>query len=410
MAVATFDFTNLRIILPAGDVTIEVGRDLYSAWKRAALVGSNTSAPPAFRASVGGDPLGGGLSAGAYFFLQNQDGWRIRPAEANATVSLTGNLIAEDESLPLTTPTLGAFTVLINGIQPITQGTGDILLQTQIGGYGGIVVYDVINGIAGTAFPVGTHNVPSNNLTDTLAIAASVNADTIEVNGLLTLDQDLTKFKIKGSTNSRLDRLSISGFDIDECAVEDMEVAGDGQGTVEMFRCNLDNISGMVGTFWECGFMNTVTLATGVSHFIDCFSEVQGNTKPVFNCNNVLVDVGMRRYTGGLSVTNSNNAANDLSFDLLSADLLLNASVTEGDIVVRGIGTLTQNQGVNVTLVKNGFVDGLDVKLIKALDAGNITITGTNPFLITVLDPDDNVTVIGTWTVTPDGKTRTRIS
>jgi hypothetical protein len=366
------------------------------------------SAPPAFRASVGGDPLGSGLEAGAYFFLQNQDGWRIRPAEANATVTLTGNLIPEDPDLPLTTPTLGAFTVLINNIQPITQGTSLLLGTTQTAVYNGKVVYDVITGVAGTTYPTGTHSQPSNNLTDALAIAASTGADTLEVHGLLTLDQDVTKFRIIGGTNSRLDRLSLAGFDIDESIIEDMEVAGDGQGTVEMVRCNLDNTTGMVGTFRDCGFMNTVTLATGTTYIIDCFSEVQGNTKPVLNCNNVLVDVGFRRYTGGLSVINSNNAGSTLSFDLASADLLLNASVAEGDIVVRGIGTMTQNQGANVVLVKNGFVDGLDVKLIKALDAGNVTITGSSPFVVEVLDPDDNVTPIARFDVSADGRTRTR--
>jgi hypothetical protein len=271
-----------------------------------------------------------------------------------------------------------------------------------------VVVYDVINGVAGTAYPIGTHSQPSDNLTDALIIAAAVGADTIEVNGLLTLDQDLTKFKIRGSTNSRLDRLSIAGFDIDESKIEDMEVAGDGQGTVEMVRCNLDGVQGMTGTFWDCGLMNTLTLATGTSYFINCFSEVQGNTKPVLDCNNVLVDVGFRRYTGGLSVINCDNVANTMSLDVLGASLLLNASVTEGDIVVRGVGTLAQNQGVNVVLTKDGFVDGLDVKLIKALDAGNVTVTGSNPFVVEVLDPDDNVTPIARFDVSPDGRTRTR--
>jgi hypothetical protein len=283
------------------------------------------------------------------------------------------------------------------------------LENSQIGAFhGGVVVYDSINGVAGTEFPIGTHSQPVNNLSDAKTIAANVNADTIAVVGVLTLDQALNKFRIRGATNSRLDRLVLAGFDLDESSVEDMEVSGIGQGTVEMSRCNLDNISGMIGTFWECGFMNTVTLATGTTYFVNCFSEIQGDTKPVLDCNSVLVDVGFRRWTGGLSVTNSNNVSSTLSFDLVAADLLLNASVSEGDIVVRGVGTLTQNQGANVVLVKNGFVDGLDVKLIKALDAGNVTVTGANPFVVEVLDPDDGVTVIARFDVSADGRTRTR--
>jgi hypothetical protein len=409
MAVATFDFTNLRIILPAGDVTVEVERDLYSAWKRASLLSSaNMAAPPAFRASVGGDPLGGGLDAGAYFFLQNQDGWRIRPAEADATVTLTGNIIPEDPLLPLSTPTLGAFTVLINNIQPITQGTSEILEVSQQTLYMSTVFFDAISGVAGTIFPTGTAEQPSNNLTDALAIMADVGANILSVRGLLTLDQDFTKKKIVGTTNTLLDRVSLATFDVDETTFMGLEIAGTGQGTVLMERCLLDNIDGMVGEWKDCGFLNNVTLATGTSYFIDCWSAVQGNTKPTLNCGNVLVDVGFRRYTGGLSVLNFSNALNTGSFDLVSADLLLNASVSAGDIVVRGVGTFTNNSTGTPTIVKNGFVDGLDVKLIKALDAGNVTITGSSPFVVEVLDPDDNITPIARFDVSADGRTRTR--
>jgi hypothetical protein len=142
MADATFDGVNLVITLPLGQTSIDVETDLYSAWKRFLLTGpypeSTRKYPPAFR-TIGGDPLVSGLEAGAYFFLQNNEGWRIRPAEADATVTVIGNLAGEDGDLPLTTPTLGGFTVLLNGLQPVTQGTSDILLNQQDALYNGQV-------------------------------------------------------------------------------------------------------------------------------------------------------------------------------------------------------------------------------------------------------------------------------
>jgi len=126
----TFDGPNLRIILDPTETDIDVERDLYSEWKVFVLVGDNSKFPPAFR-TIGGDPLNPSLDAGSYFFLQNQDGWRIRPGEADNTVQFTGNLAAEDVTLPLTVPTLGAFTVLLNGLQPITQGTENLLSGQQ---------------------------------------------------------------------------------------------------------------------------------------------------------------------------------------------------------------------------------------------------------------------------------------
>ncbi len=117
----SFDGENLLITLDAGVTSVDAQTDLYSDWKEFFKTGTNSRFPLAFRASVGGDPLTPGLDAGAYFFLQNQLGWRIRPAEENATITLEGNLIAEDTTLPVVVPTVGAFTVLILGLQPITQ-------------------------------------------------------------------------------------------------------------------------------------------------------------------------------------------------------------------------------------------------------------------------------------------------
>lgn len=66
------------------------------------------------------------VASGTFFFIQNNLGWRIRPAEADATVFLTGNLAPEDSSLPIMIPTIGAYTVLVDGLQPITQNIDTI--------------------------------------------------------------------------------------------------------------------------------------------------------------------------------------------------------------------------------------------------------------------------------------------
>ena len=133
MADATFDGINLIITLPPGQILVDTERDLYSAWKRFMLADKeNMRFPIAFRGSEGGTPLTGSLDTGAYFFLQNQFGWRIRPSEEDITINFTGNLVPEDLSLPLIIPTIGDFTVLILGLQPITQGVQGLVLIEQM--------------------------------------------------------------------------------------------------------------------------------------------------------------------------------------------------------------------------------------------------------------------------------------
>jgi len=127
-----FDGDNLVITLDAptdGILTIDAEVGLYNAWKDWMLESyANRKYPQAFR-TVGGDSLTPGIDAGAYFFIQNNLGWRIRPFEADATVFLTGNLAPEDSTLPIMIPTIGTYTVLVDGLQPITQNVDTIIEQ-----------------------------------------------------------------------------------------------------------------------------------------------------------------------------------------------------------------------------------------------------------------------------------------
>lgn len=124
----TFDGTNLIMTLPSATPDIDSEVDLYSDWKEW-VKGTGHLYAPAFR-SIAGDPLNATLDAAPYFFIRNDFGWRIRPAEENATVFITGSLIAEDSTLPIIIPTIGAYTVLILGLQPVTQNV-DILTQAD---------------------------------------------------------------------------------------------------------------------------------------------------------------------------------------------------------------------------------------------------------------------------------------
>ena len=77
---------------------------------------------PSLFDTFGGDELIiGSLFAGAYFKVRNDNGWRFRPFEADHTVFATDNLPAKSSLLPIMIPTIGAFTVLIDGIRPNTE-------------------------------------------------------------------------------------------------------------------------------------------------------------------------------------------------------------------------------------------------------------------------------------------------
>lgn len=108
----TFDSTAKRIVLDSTNVTAQA---IYSAWVDWVATSDNAKYLPAFR-SVGGDDLGSGLSIPPYYFLQN--GWYIRPMEANQTLTITGNLFVDGGGDPVVA-TLGVFNVLTKLVVPV---------------------------------------------------------------------------------------------------------------------------------------------------------------------------------------------------------------------------------------------------------------------------------------------------
>lgn len=98
------------IVVKAGFTVLDVKLDLYSPWKEWQLTDDNAKYAQAFLA-IGGDPIGGGLYAGSYYFLSN--GWKIRPQEADHTLTLVGNIFGEGGA-QIITPTVGGFTVAVN--------------------------------------------------------------------------------------------------------------------------------------------------------------------------------------------------------------------------------------------------------------------------------------------------------
>lgn len=164
MAIA-FDPSTKRIVLDSSYVEV---KDIYSDWKRWVQTGDNAKYLPAFRV-VGGDDLGSGLYVSLYCFLLN--GWRIRPMEANHTLTLHGNISVDGGGDPVV-PTVGSFRVLTQYLVPERA-------QTYDSGSGG-------------------------GSTDTAAIAAAVRAE---------LAPELAKLQEMNFTNPGLvDAYTVSGM------------------------------------------------------------------------------------------------------------------------------------------------------------------------------------------------------
>lgn len=103
-AKVTFDSENRLVVVTAapvaGVVTLDVQVDLYSDMKEDIRSSATLAAnPPAFLPSMGGVPTATGYT-GSYYFLNNTDGWRILPYDADHELYLVGNFQVINPDLP----------------------------------------------------------------------------------------------------------------------------------------------------------------------------------------------------------------------------------------------------------------------------------------------------------------------
>ena len=110
----TVDLSSKLIIINSGITGLNAEVDLYSDLKADWIANTNGELGFEFPfRTAGGDTLPGGLEAGAFFFLRNDLGWRIRPYEVDHELTITGNLYPESVSLPVIVPTVNGSTVVV---------------------------------------------------------------------------------------------------------------------------------------------------------------------------------------------------------------------------------------------------------------------------------------------------------
>lgn len=359
----TFDGENLIITLDSGITTVDVEIDLYSEWKEWILLSTNSKYPPAFR-TVGGDPLTPGIDAGAYFFIRNDLGWRIKPPEENITVYIVGNLAPEDSGLDVLIPTTGAFTAAIFGLQPITQKVDQLLQLQNDTFYQGYVWIDTIGGTAGTAYPVGTASEPVNNIADAIAIANRLGVRSFKLVGAITLPQAMPFHVFEGQGG--LAEININGQDVSGTSFTQVGIAGafpSGMFVYPLFfRCKINGgVTNFVGTAQQLLLAGNITIGMPIGGDPLVFNEVGSRLGTItFDLQGNGTNLVIRSMYGRYQFTNISNVSTQIYVDADSVYLELANSCTAGNFTLSGNGTLVDNSN-GMTVDATGFLDIVNV-------------------------------------------------
>ena len=271
-----------------------------------------------------------------------------------------GNVVAVDGLGATISPILPtAFTQVVRVSSSSATLTSQSLLE--FASYQGHVWIDMINGPAGVDFPIGTRQMPVDNVADALLIAAAVGLDKLAPLGNLTLasGEDVSAFTILGSgattTTLTVDTGAITtNTQILECTV---------LGVLDGFMIIRDSVIGtstVISSFaFQCAMATgaTITLAgNDTFHFLSCYSGTPGLGTPIIDMGGSGPSLAMRDYNGGITLINK-TGSEAVSLDINSGQVILDSTVTAGTIVVRGIGNLTDNSTGTTNVVTDGLLN-----------------------------------------------------
>ena len=142
--------------------------------------------------------------------------------------------------------------------------------------------------------------------------------------------------------------------------MEKLTLTGQLVGDITARDCTLMDLTDFEGAFHDCGIDGTLTLLAGagfeVISFHNCFSMTPGTGSPTLDCNNAThLNIQFRQYDGGIRIMNYSSVDNNMTIDLQAGHVIIDATCTDGTIVIRGSGHITDESSGGVTLVHKGL-------------------------------------------------------
>jgi hypothetical protein len=224
---------------------------------------------------------------------------------------------------------------------------------------GEAISIDVINGEAGTAWPIGSHQYPVNNLADAITIAAARNLDIFEIHGTLVIGatDNVDGYQFVGHAGWGATITFTAGCSAHNTSYKYLELSGEVlSGNVMLIEnCTVTALTNFRG------IMNIVSFSQGADIIVDgwgYFLEAQAGGDPA---NEPEISIGtaevtISKYTGNLKLTNK-TGANRTTVGCTGVNLIIGSTCVAGTIQLLGNGHIeADNSGVGCTVDVEGFL------------------------------------------------------
>lgn len=233
--------------------------------------------------------------------------------------------------------------------------------------YRGGVTIDVVNGEIGSMYPTGTLRKPVNNLADAKVIIEARGFNKLYIVGNITFGatDNIDNLKIEGYGHGFTTMTFISGCSTNTSEFKNADLQGTLDGGDQLiFYCNIFDLTNFSGIMYNCTFHGTIVL-DGIEDvdLVNCVSGITGSVVPIIDMGGSGRGLIVRNHSGGLKLINK--SGNDsINIDFISGQLQIDSTVTAGNIMVRGIGKVTQNDGT-ATIQDYGLVIGDEIRQLR---------------------------------------------
>jgi hypothetical protein len=227
----------------------------------------------------------------------------------------------------------------------------------QFGEYEGAVTVDISNTTGnatdGSIYPVGTLRRPVDNFSDALVLAAARGFDTLNIIGDASIDTglDYSDLQFVGESPQKTTLTVSASANVTNCEFYNATVTGTLDGNAVLRNCSIGTLNYVYGEIHQCILTDaTITLGgSSAAYFLDCWSGVPGTGTPEIDMGGSGQALNIRNYNGGIELSNKSGTDN-VSIDLNSGHVVLASDVTNGTILIRGVGKVTDNS-VGATVI-----------------------------------------------------------
>ena len=260
--------------------------------------------------------------------------------------------------------------------QTISEAVYDeIGTEIQYASYNGGVTIDVENGVSGTDYNIGTPGNPSSNIPEAVIIARNNGFNKLYINGNITFGAgDIhDNFEVYGAQATHTSITIDSTASVTGSLFYDAVISGvlDGNSTFE--RCYIGDLEYLSGRIYLCTLVGTIILSgTSNVRIINCFDGLPGADSPVIDCGGAGRGLNIEGYTGGIRIKNK-TGSDEASILIKNGNVILDNTVTNGNITVSGIGILENNASGSAKvydhIIDKTILDNIDkkTKLIPGL-------------------------------------------